>query len=330
MTIQTRKPTGKPSWPMILLAGMEKSGKTYAAAAASGSDLIGRTFWLTVGEDDPDEYGPLGRFEIVQQDGTHRALVESIRAITAETAGDEKPALIVLDSASMLWQMLTDEAQQSANARRKRDEATITPDLWNTAAKRWKAVIAALRAHPGPVLITARLALVMEMEGEKPTGDKIWKIDGHKSLPYDVTAIVQMRSRSERYLTGVRSMRYGIGLDDVVPIPADLSIPDMWIKLGIAEATDRVHTSADGAQSLKADADARAALMARLEVVADVPRVREWWQSVHGHPIDEADIDELRDVVEQGEARHREKTEAEARATAAAPDANPTEETPAA
>ena len=30
MTIHTRRPTGLPSWPILLIAGMEKSGKTYA------------------------------------------------------------------------------------------------------------------------------------------------------------------------------------------------------------------------------------------------------------------------------------------------------------
>ena len=41
----TRKPSGLPSWPVILLAGREKTGKSYHAALASSSALIGRTFW---------------------------------------------------------------------------------------------------------------------------------------------------------------------------------------------------------------------------------------------------------------------------------------------
>ena len=37
MTLITRKPTGKPPWPIMLIAGVEKSGKTYSAAQASAS-----------------------------------------------------------------------------------------------------------------------------------------------------------------------------------------------------------------------------------------------------------------------------------------------------
>lgn len=57
MALKTRKPTGQVSWPFLLLAGAEKSGKSYAAAAFSASDLIGRTFWIEVGESDADMYG---------------------------------------------------------------------------------------------------------------------------------------------------------------------------------------------------------------------------------------------------------------------------------
>ena len=30
MPLKTRKPSGIPAWPMVLVAGQEKSGKTYA------------------------------------------------------------------------------------------------------------------------------------------------------------------------------------------------------------------------------------------------------------------------------------------------------------
>ena len=57
--LRTRRPSGKPSWPIVLIAGAEKAGKSWACAAASGSDLIGRTLWIGLGEDDPDEYANL-------------------------------------------------------------------------------------------------------------------------------------------------------------------------------------------------------------------------------------------------------------------------------
>ena len=119
MTLKTRKPTGKPLWPILLIAGIEKSGKSYAAAAASASKLIGRTLWVPVGEDDPDELGGIdgARFEIVEHDGTYRGILSAVDAAVAELAKDDTPGLIVLDSGTRLWNLLSDEAQATANAR---------------------------------------------------------------------------------------------------------------------------------------------------------------------------------------------------------------------
>lgn len=302
--MQTRKPTGRPAWPMILIAGAEKAGKTYAAAAASGSDLIGDTYWLTCGEDDPDEYAPLGRFKIVVQPGTHRGIVESLREVVATAPADPaRPNLVVIDSISMLWALLSDEAQQEANRRRERDEATIAPDLWNRAAKRWRQVMDLLRAHRGPSVLTARLAQVLVMDGDRPTGERTWRIEGHKTLPYDVSAIVQLRARDEAYLTAVRSMRMSVGAGDLVRI-SDFTVDSLWRQLGLADSTDRARAVADGATSLRADDEARAALLARLEVLGDMTRLDDFWRRTHGEPIAKAsDLAALADLTAQGEAR---------------------------
>jgi len=303
--METRQPTGKPAWPIILLAGAEKSGKTYAAAAASATNLIDRTLWITCGEDDPDEYAPLGRFEIVVQDGTYHGVLNAIRDAAALPTPNGKPHLIVVDSMSMLWAILTDEAQQTANRRKKRDEATISMDLWNRSAKRWRSIMDALRAHSGPVLLTARLSevAVLGNNGE-PTGERRWKVDGHKTLPYDVTAIVQLRSRSEVVLTGVRSMRWAPGPEAEVPVD-DFTVADLWQKLGIGQAEDRTHRSADGEASLAAEQSARDDLLARLAAVtADMHRMDVWWQGNHGEPLAEAsDLAALLAIVEAGEAK---------------------------
>ena len=41
MALKTRKPTGKPPWPILLLAGRPKAGKSYAAAAATETTGVG-------------------------------------------------------------------------------------------------------------------------------------------------------------------------------------------------------------------------------------------------------------------------------------------------
>jgi hypothetical protein len=308
MTLKTRKPTGKPPWPITLLAGVEKAGKSYAAAQASASPLIGRTFWFTQGEDDPDEYGAIegARFEIVQHDGTFRSLLNNLRAAAAEPNDPARPNLIVLDSASRLWALLSDEAQERANhrwAKRRanagkdlpEDGATIGTDLWNNATARWNAVMNVLREHQGPSIVTARLGFKAVIENGEPNGKREWKVEAQKGLPFDVGVVVQLHARGEAYLTGVRSMRFQ-PQQALTPYP-DFTMHDLWSKLGLADAPagPRTHTAATGAESTAADdliIARRSEMLEQIRELAVVGRVtldvigRRWIEQ-YGHPITE-------------------------------------------
>lgn len=252
MAFQTRKPTGKPPWPILLLAGVEKSGKSYAAAVASKSDLVGHTYWISVGEDDPDEYGQIGAFDIVLHDGTYRGILTAVTQATQQPQADAKPNLLVLDSAGRIWALLSESAQHSANERAARkgnavgdDGADITMDLWNTAKQRWGHILDALRQHDGPVIITARLDEVTVVENGKPSKAKQWKVQAEKNLPFDVGAIVQFHGFGEAYLTGVRSLRYRREPSELSKLPADWTIDGLWRQLGLADdAGPRQHTAA--------------------------------------------------------------------------------------
>lgn len=322
MSLATRKPTGQPAWPMILLAGAEKSGKSWAAAEASKSPLIGGTYWIGCGEDDPDELGRVGDFLIVEHDGSYQAIVDAIHEINRLDGKGGKPILIVLDSISMVWAMLTDEAQAIANQRAARkaarsnkptpaDDVAISMDLWNRAAKRWRRLMDALRAHSGPVLLTARLSLISILNNGEPTGEKEYKIEGHKTLPYDVSAIIQLRSRAERYITGVRSVVWATEPDALIPLPTDATVTDLWAKLGLEEATDRVHRSNDAEASIAAEDRIRTDLLRRLQAVApDYGKVEAWWQGQHDEPLAEAsDLSALLSLVQAGEQRHAEQAQ---------------------
>jgi hypothetical protein len=256
--LSTRRPTGKAPWPIVLLAGAEKVGKSYAAAQASASDLIGRTLWVSIGEDDPDELGSLpgADFEIVLHDGTYRGILRAVDAAAAQKPVDGKPNLIVLDSMTRLWDLLCDEAQVLANDRAARkaaksnrpgpvDDVQITMDLWNTAKQRWQHIIDTLREHDGPSLLTARLELVTVMDGNgNPTKDRSWKVKAEKSLPYDVGVIVEMPARGETYLTGVRSLRFKSEPGERVKFD-DFTVVDLWTQMGLTEpgaTSPRQHT----------------------------------------------------------------------------------------
>lgn len=249
-TFTTRRPTGRPSWPILLLAGAEKAGKSWACAEASGSDLIGRTLWIGVGEDDPDEYGnvPGARFEIVEHDGTYRQILAAIEWAAAQDPLDGRPNLLVVDSMTRLWDLLSDMAQDQANARARRKqqtpnsrqaaatddvEADIHMDLWNVAKGRWANVIDALRAHQGPALLTARLEEVTVMDRGKPTQERTLKVKAEKSLPYDVAGIVQLPERGKAFLTGVKTTRMHI--PERIPLPG-FTVDKLWRSLGLADA----------------------------------------------------------------------------------------------
>lgn len=315
MALQTRQPTGKPPWLLLLLAGMDKVGKTYAAAEASASDLVDRTFWFTFGEDDPDEYAPLGRFEIVQFDGSYRGLLAAMDEAEREPLGkDGKPHLWVLDSGTKLWELLSDEAQETANRRaaekaRKAGRAvpegdvTIGTDLWNIAKQRWQHVVTTMKDHKGPAIITARMEQTVVMDGDRPTKDRIWKVKAEKNLPFDVGAVVQMRDYREAYLTGVRSLRYRPDPGEVKEYPG-FSVDDLWRKLGMGDATDRSHHAVNASASLAADdaaAQERDALLASLAGLPKERRIQiaQQWAQVHHHPINETtDLVALAALVE--------------------------------
>lgn len=257
MSLRTRKPTGKPSWPILLLAGAEKAGKSYACAKASTSTLIGRSIWIGVGEKDPDEYGAIegARFEIAEHDGTYRGILEALNGAAALPFVDGKPNLIILDSATRLWEMLSDEAQVLANRRRKNNSDTDSPismDLWNRATDRWRDVMDVFNNHHGPSLITARLDVVTVLDDQgKPTKERMTKIKSQKSLPFDVDVVVEMPHRGQSFITGARSLRFDVPMDQRKSV-ADFTVDALWEKLGLREAdatAPRQHSGADGTAS---------------------------------------------------------------------------------
>jgi hypothetical protein len=239
--LKTRRPTGKPPWPMILLAGAEKCGKSYSAAAFSASDLIDRTFWIEIGEGAADQYGALpgARYEIVEHDGTYQSIGRAIYAATMQPRGPEgKPHAIVIDSMTELWDLLSDEAQAAANRRKNKGpdgEAQITMDLWNVAKKRWRRVIDLLRTYDGPVILTSRLEQVAVMAPNgQPTTAKTLKIRSEKNLAYEVDAIVQIPEPRQYQLTGVRSVRWNRAPGEAMDLP-DFTVDGLLRRLGLDE-----------------------------------------------------------------------------------------------
>lgn len=296
MTLTTRKPTGKPPWPLGVIAGTGKAGKSYACAAASACQQIDRTLWFGCGEDDPDEYGaiPGARFEIVQHDGTYRGLLNALTEAGKEQSG--KPELWVLDSGTRAWGVLKDMATDALIDRLRRraarsnrpfeipDDVKVTPDLWNLAGSRWEHVLNALRAHTGPSLITARLDVVSVFENGEPTKEKRWRVEGQKDLVYDVDFVVQIRGRGNAFLTAVRSLKWDKGEHDEVPLDK-FNVVDLWASLGVLEKDaigPRAHTDALPVS----DEEQRGGLLTAIAALADAvgaPRqqIADDWATTH-------------------------------------------------
>lgn len=208
--LKTRKPTCAPQWPFILLAGVPKGGKSYAAAALSASDLVDRTFYIDYAENAADMYGaiPGARLEIVEHDGSIADILGQIRAIKALGNNPAKPNVIVFDSLTELWEALKDEGQAIADGRNRNPnrEASITMDIWNKSKDRFNSVIDELRDWDGLVIATSRLEQVAVMgPNGQPTAEKMWKIQTEKNLAGKADAIVMIRDMRQTSVTGVRS-----------------------------------------------------------------------------------------------------------------------------
>lgn len=241
MTRRTRKPTGKASWPLVLLAGREKCGKSYTASAFSASDLIDRTFYIEIGEGSADQYGAIkgARYEIVEHDGSWADILDAVEWAASQPTPNGKPHCIVLDSMSELWGLLADEQESVARGRGK---GTITMDQWNAAKKRWRKVIDAARKNRGPVIFTARYNEVTVMRNGKPTTDKEWKVDAEKNLAYEVDAIITWKVPREPYINGVRTVAFDVPPNGFAPRdPANFDLDKFFRSLNIDDGSERVY-----------------------------------------------------------------------------------------
>ncbi|MEV0444609.1 hypothetical protein AB0I84_04310 [Streptomyces spectabilis] len=267
-TRKSRKPTGKPNPPIILLTGPEKTGKSYEAARGSGSDLVGMTYWIEIGgtEGTADYYGrvPGADYEIVPHDGSYQDILDAIRWVNHQPRADDKPNMLVIDSMTSLWDMLSDEiamyarnrAIRKAQRNRSRvpsldDPVVIDSDLWNRAKDRWGEVLWLLRRHQGPCLLLARTEIVTAFENDKPTRNTTRKVKAEKNLTAAVDAIVDLHAVGEAWLTGVRSLHMEIKPGETQRF-SDFTVDALLRRLGLQDAAESRFAS-----ELRPDADLR-------------------------------------------------------------------------
>lgn len=238
MAIRTRKPTGAVPWPLILLEGGEKAGKSWACAELSASEKVGQTYWLDLSEGAADEYGavPGARYLVVEHNGTWQDIIGQVAEIRQEAAraaeAGEPPVVLVIDSMTAEWDLLKDWAANRAKGSRsnqqrlQRDpnaEVQVPMNLWNDATARHRRLMTMLMTFPGIVVMTARGKEVasLDQSGRPVEGSKDYKVEGHKNLAYDASVWVRLSREHPPIVVGARSVHAGIrpGVDKPQPMP---------------------------------------------------------------------------------------------------------------
>jgi len=238
MAIKTRKPTGAVPWPLVLLEGAEKSGKSWACAELSASEKVGQTYWIDLNEGAADEYGaiPGSRYLVVEHDGTWNDIIGQVVEIRDEAAraaqAGEPPVVLVIDSMTAEWELLKDwttnraKESRSNKARLARDpnaEINISTNFWNDANARHRRLMTILMTFPGIVVMTARGKEVAAMDaaGRPIEGSKDYKVEGQKTLAYDASVWVRLSREQPPIVVGARSVHAGIkpGVDKPEPMP---------------------------------------------------------------------------------------------------------------
>lgn len=235
--IRTRPPTGLVPWPLILIEGAEKTGKSFLAAQFTACQRLGAAYWLDLGEGAADEYAAIdgAHYLVLVHDGSWPEILGQVEAVHTEAAraagAGQPPVVLVIDSMTAEWDLLKDwvgqRARTSPAARKKLaqdPDADIKPamNLWNDAAARHGRLMHLLMTFPGIAIVTARGKDVAALDDNgRPTGQRDYRVEGHKNLAFDCSAWVRLSREHHPQVVGVRSVRAGIrpGVDRPLLVP---------------------------------------------------------------------------------------------------------------
>lgn len=214
--LRTRPPTGEMAWPLVLVEGAEKTGKSFAALSLSADERVGRTFVIDLGEGTADEYAELGPYEVIEHNGSYVDILDQIKAACAVPIEDGKPNVVVFDSVTPLWDVLKDwvdgRARNTRAGKRKLAEdpdaeIDISMNLWNDAKDRWYRIINLLRRSDVVGVLIARAKEVAKVQGGQPVaGQTDYKVEAEKGTAYAVTAQVRMSHPHTATLVAVRKL----------------------------------------------------------------------------------------------------------------------------
>jgi hypothetical protein len=233
MTLKLRNPTGRTGFPVVLVEGTDKAGKSWSLAKLSASPKVGRTAVLILGESESrwDEYGKISgaRFKIAEHDGSWPSIMGVVEDAKEEAAADlaagKPPFVLGIDSTTAEWDGLKDWASLRARGSKKNRalleadpnaEIDVTSNFWNDARARHRAFMRPLLTFPGIVVLCARGGEVTLFENGKPVANrKTWTVESEKNLPFDVSVHIRLSRDARPLLISASSVTNGIrpGID---------------------------------------------------------------------------------------------------------------------
>lgn len=247
---RTRRPTGAVPWPLLLIEGPEKTGKTYTSVLLSKSPKVGQMYWIDFGEGSADEYGaiPGVNYEIVRHDGSWADIYQAVTDVYEEAqrvaAAKEKPVVLLIDGMNAEWDLHKNWAgararsTQSNREKLQRDpdaEIKVPQNCWNDANARHRQLMWMLMRFPGIAIMTARGKVVSAVDdnGRPIEGKKDYRVEGQKDLGFDATAWIRLYRDKPAIVVGARSVHLGIraGKDEPYRLGKDWTLEEVVFDL---------------------------------------------------------------------------------------------------
>jgi hypothetical protein len=296
-TLQTRVPTGRIPWPLILIEGSEKAGKSWACAELSASEKVGQTYWIDLGEGGADEYGsiPGARYLVVEHDGSFGQVLAAVEAIKVEAQkvadAGEPPVVLVIDSMTSEWDLLKGIADQKARQRLAKKgrqvavdaEPQISMDLWNEANGRHRKLMTALMTFPGIVAVTARGKEVaaLDTNGRPIEGSKEYKVEGQKNLAFDATVWIRVSRDHVPLVVGARSVHAGIrpGSDGPRKVPG-LTLEKVVFDILKCNPAETQVRDMETLSTAEPESPRFTALTLAIESAPDLASLKTQWQQI--------------------------------------------------